>query len=248
MRSFVRSRRLQSTSRRVLTRSLARSHHFLDFYDPTIEDSYQKRTTVDGELAVLDILDTAGQVRFVVLFVVCFLFVVVAQHSAARRSRTQDEYSAMRDQYMRTGEGFLLVFDVTQRATFDELSKFAEQISRVKDADVTRVPLVVVGNKCDLESARQVPSSEASAFARSIGAVYIEASARLRLNVDEAFHAVVRDIRRRVPTRNNNNSANNSNVAAAHSNAARSTAAGGKKKLSFGQRLLRVFGRRRARV
>ena len=149
----------------------------------------------------------------------------------------------MRDQYMRTGEGFLLVFDVTQRATFDELSKFAEQISRVKDADVTRVPLVVVGNKCDLESARQVPSSEASAFARSIGAVYIEASARLRLNVDEAFHAVVRDIRRRVPTRNNNN-----NVAAARSNAARSTAAGGKKKLSFGQRLLRVFGRRRARV
>ena len=144
---------------------------------------------------------------------------------------------------MRTGEGFLLVFDVTQRATFDELSKFAEQISRVKDADVTRVPLVVVGNKCDLESARQVPSSEASAFARSIGAVYIEASARLRLNVDEAFHAVVRDIRRRVPTRNNNN-----NVAAARSNAARSTAAGGNKKLSFGQRLLRVFGRRRARV
>ena len=153
---------------------------------------------------------------------------------------------------MRTGEGFLLVFDVTQRATFDELSKFAEQISRVKDADVTRVPLVVVGNKCDLESARQVPSGEASAFARSIGAVYIEASARLRLNVDEAFHAVVRDIRRRVPTRNNaNNSANanNSNVVAgARSNAARSTAAGGKKKLSFGQRLLRVFGRRRARV
>ncbi len=155
----------------------------------------------------------------------------------------------MRDQYMRTGEGFLLVFDLTQRETFAELSKFAEQIARVKDADVTRVPLVVVGNKSDLESARQVPSSEASAFARSIGAVYIEASARLRLNVDEAFHAVVRDIRRRrvvAPTRNtasNNNNANNNNVAAA-----RPRATAGSKKLSFGQRLLRVFGRRRARV
>lgn len=152
----------------------------------------------------------------------------------------------MRDQYMRTGEGFLLVFDLTQRETLAELSKFAEQIARVKDADVTRVPLVVVGNKSDLESARQVPSSEASAFARSIGAVYIEASARLRLNVDEAFHAVVRDIRRRrvvAPTRNTASNANNNNVAAA-----RPRATAGSKKLSFGQRLLRVFGRRRARV
>ena len=62
---------------------------------------------------------------------------------------------------------------------------------------MTRVPLVVVGNKCDLESARQVTSVEAAAFAKSLGAVYLEASARLRANVDEAFHALVRDVRRR---------------------------------------------------
>ena len=191
------------------------SHHFLDFYDPTIEDSYQKRTTVDEQLVVLDILDTAGQ----------------------------DEYSAMRDQYMRTGQGFLLVFDLTQRATFDELAKFAEQISRVKDADVARIPLVVVGNKSDLESARQVTSAEAAAFARSLGAAYVEASARLRSNVDEAFHALVREIRKRAAA-----SRPSAAVAASSTPSRARAAANNNKKLSLGQRLARLFGRRRARV
>ncbi len=56
-------------------------------YDPTIEDSYRKQSVIDDEVALLDVLDTAGQ----------------------------EEYSAMREQYMRTGEGFLLVYSITDR-------------------------------------------------------------------------------------------------------------------------------------
>ncbi|KAL1771079.1 GTPase KRas isoform X2 [Sigmodon hispidus] len=59
-------------------------NHFVDEYDPTIEDSYRKQVVIDGEICLLDILDTAGQ----------------------------EEYSAMRDQYIRTGEGFLYVFAI----------------------------------------------------------------------------------------------------------------------------------------
>ena len=51
----------------------------------------------------------------------------------------------MRDQYMRTGQGFLIVYSVTSRSSFHEVSQFRDQILRVKDADT--VPIVIVGNK-----------------------------------------------------------------------------------------------------
>lgn len=61
---------------------------------------------------------------------------------------------AMREQYMRTGEGFLLVYSITSRNSFEEISTFHQQILRVKDQD--SFPVVVVANKCDLEFERQV--------------------------------------------------------------------------------------------
>ena len=60
----------------------------------------------------------------------------------------------MREQYMRTGEGFLLVYSITSRQSFEEMVTFQQQILRVKDKDY--FPIIVVGNKCDLESERQV--------------------------------------------------------------------------------------------
>jgi GTPase KRas protein len=108
-----------------LTIQLIQSH-FVDEYDPTIEDSYRKQCVIDDEVALLDVLDTAGQ----------------------------EEYSAMREQYMRTGEGFLLVYSITSRQSFEEITTFQQQILRVKDKDY--FPMVVVGNKCDLESDRDV--------------------------------------------------------------------------------------------
>lgn len=89
-------------------------------------DSYRKQCVIDDEVALLDVLDTAGQ----------------------------EEYSAMREQYMRTGEGFLLVYSITSRQSFEEITTFQQQILRVKDKDY--FPMVVVGNKCDLEGEREV--------------------------------------------------------------------------------------------
>ena len=61
---------------------------------------------------------------------------------------------AMREQYMRTGEGFILVYSITARESFEEINQFHQQILRVKDKD--NFPMVLVGNKCDLEYERQV--------------------------------------------------------------------------------------------
>ncbi|KAI9639785.1 ras small monomeric GTPase [Dioszegia hungarica] len=135
-------------------------------YDPTIEDSYRKQCIIDEEVALLDVLDTAGQ----------------------------EEYGAMREQYMRTGEGFLLVYSITSRSSFEEVSTFHQQILRVKDKDY--FPVVVVANKCDLEYERQVQPHEGRDLAKRFNAQCIETSAKQRVNVDEAFIAVVRAIRR----------------------------------------------------
>jgi len=60
----------------------------------------------------------------------------------------------MREQYMRTGDGFLICYSVTDRRTFDEASAYKRLIDRVRNAD--DVPVVLIGNKCDLQLERQV--------------------------------------------------------------------------------------------
>ncbi len=68
---------------------------------------------------------------------------------------------------MRTGEGFLLVYSITSRQSFDEILVFQQQILRVKDKDY--FPIIVVGNKCDLEGERQV--SKQGTFISSLACV-----------------------------------------------------------------------------
>jgi Ras-related protein Rap-1B len=97
---------------------------------------------------------------------------------------------------MKSGQGFLLVFSITSLASLNELYELREQIVRIKED--ARVPLVIVGNKSDLEDDRAV--SRARAFAVSEGwghAPYYETSARRRANVDEAFVDLCRQIIRK---------------------------------------------------
>lgn len=143
--------------------------HFVDEYDPTIEDSYRKQVAIDDEVALLDILDTAGQ----------------------------EEYSAMREQYMRTGEGFLLVYSVTERESYNELLTFFQQILRVKETE--EVPILLVGNKSDLTEERSVSFEEGEKLAKQFNCEFLETSAKQGINVDRAFF----DLVRRVRVRNN---------------------------------------------
>ena len=100
----------------------------------------------------------------------------------------------MREQYMRTGEGFLLVYSIIDRGSFDEIRGFHSQILRVKDRD--EFPMILVGNKADLEQDRVVPSKEGAVLAQELNVSYVEASAKWRVNVDVAFHELVRIIRK----------------------------------------------------
>ncbi|CAM5123516.1 unnamed protein product [Natator depressus] len=68
-----------------------------------------------------------------------------------------------------------------------------EQISRVKDSD--DVPMVLVGNKCDLPS-RTVDTKQAQELAKNYGIPFIETSAKTRQGVEDAFYTLVREIRK----------------------------------------------------
>ena len=102
---------------------------------------------------------------------------------------------------MKSGQGFLLVFSITSLSSLTELHELRDQISRIKDDPL--IPLVIVGNKSDLEEDRAVSRSKAFSIAQSWNnASYYETSARARRNVDEAFVDLCRQmIRKDIATR-----------------------------------------------
>jgi Ras-related protein Rap-1B len=97
-----------------------------------------------------------------------------------------------RELYMKTGQGFLLVFSITSQSSFYELAELREQIRRIKEDD--NVPMVLIGNKSDLEEDRAIPRPRAFAISREWNIPYFETSARRRANVDEAFVDLCRQI------------------------------------------------------
>lgn len=160
--------------------------HFVETYDPTIEDSYRKQVVIDGQSCMLEVLDTAGQ----------------------------EEYTALRDQWIRDGEGFVLVYSISSRSSFTRIARFHNQIQRVKESTAATaaypgspmsavastspapVPIMLVGNKSDRVTEREVSTQEGQALARELGCEFVEASAKNCTNVEKAFYDVVRQLRR----------------------------------------------------
>lgn len=164
---------------------------FVETYDPTIEDCYRKQWSVDGQPCLLEVLDTAGQ----------------------------EEYTALRDQWIRDGEGFLIVYSVASRDTFDRVESILRRVRRVKEdaaslsvtgyspyASPTTpssaasragagLPIVIIGNKRDLPHEREVMPEEGQRLAQRLGCEFYETSAKTGYNVDNAFKSVVRGIR-----------------------------------------------------
>ena len=131
----------------------------------------------------------------------------------------QEEYTALRDQWIRDGEGFVLVYSITSRASFTRIRKFHSQIQRVKESSSAgsptsaaylsspisqsaaygnggHAPVMLVGNKSDRVTDREVSTQEGSALAKDMGCDFVEASAKNCINVEKAFYEVVRALRR----------------------------------------------------
>lgn len=137
------------------------SNKFIEDYDPTLEDSYRKHIVIDNMPIILDIYDTAGQ----------------------------EDFFSVRDSYIRSGHGFLCVYSVTDKKSFDESINLYEHALRVKDLDM--VPFMLVGNKCDLEDSREVSYDEGLNLANDIKCQFKETSAKNMYNVKEAFITLI---------------------------------------------------------
>lgn len=159
---------------------------FIEEYEPTKADAYRRTIQLQGDEVQIDILDTAGQ----------------------------EDYAAVRDGYLKHGDGFLLVFDLTNRETFESIKNHRffitfflfllladmtyliiiiiskrENVLRVK-ADDSNLPIIMIGNKKDLDKSRRILYDEANTLATNWNIPYIETSAKTRENVDRAFSEI----------------------------------------------------------
>ena len=121
------------------------------------------------------------------------------QPNTPRKSPTNlpSKTASIREMYMRYAQGFLLVFSITSTTSLSELGELREQIAHMKNHDPA-IPIVLVGNKADLEDDRRVSRAKAFQVSQMWGNIpYYETSARRRLNVNEVFVDVCRQIIRR---------------------------------------------------
>lgn len=94
--------------------------------------------------------------------------------------------------YMRYAQGFLLVFSITSPSSLEELFELRQQIANMKQDP--HFPIVLVGNKADLEEDRAISKAKAFQLSQAWDVPYYETSARRRLNVQEVFVDVCRQI------------------------------------------------------
>lgn len=99
----------------------------------------------------------------------------------------QERYASMLGTYYKKAKGALLVYDVSDRASFNGIERWRSQLQQHSDPDVV---MVLVGNKADL-SKRAVTTEEGRAFAQSNGMLFIETSAKSGSNVKESFDMLI---------------------------------------------------------
>ncbi|KAJ5070730.1 ras-like protein [Anaeramoeba ignava] len=138
---------------------------FIEDYDPTIEESYRKMVIIDQKPTLLEVLDTAGQ----------------------------DEFRSIRDKYFQTGEGFLIVYSVTDLRSFTEAKSFHQTLERIKGQVY---PSITIGNKADLENERKVTYQQGQELSSSFKSKFLEASAKSGMNVTQCFEEVAREVRK----------------------------------------------------
>ena len=116
-------------------------------HDVTVEDTYEINIkTSTGEERIFDILDTAGE----------------------------EDYQVMIDNWIKTADGFLLIFAINEKESFEALES---KIEKIKNYDKDKVPIIIVGNKCDLNDQRIIEKKTAEDFAKKLGTKYYETSA-----------------------------------------------------------------------
>ncbi|XP_008060584.1 ras-related protein Rab-2B isoform X1 [Carlito syrichta] len=107
----------------------------------------------------------------------------------------QESFRSITRSYYRGAAGALLVYDITRRETFNHLTSWLEDARQHSSSNMV---IMLIGNKSDLESRRDVKREEGEAFAREHGLIFMETSAKTACNVEEAFINTAKEIYRKI--------------------------------------------------
>ena len=103
----------------------------------------------------------------------------------------QERFKNITASYYRGGTGILVVYDITDRESFNNLNSWLIEIEKSANKNVYKI---LIGNKCDLEEKRAVTYQEGKDFADSNGMKFIETSAKTCQQVNEAFETLTQEI------------------------------------------------------
>lgn len=146
---------------------------YTESYISTIGVDFKIRTIeLDGKTIKLQIWDTAGQERF--------------------RTITSS--------YYRGAHGIIVVYDVTDNESFNNVKQWLHEIDRYACENVNKL---LVGNKSDLTAKRVVSTEQGKEFADSLGIEFLETSAKTSTNVEQAFLTMASQIKARMKTQPN---------------------------------------------
>ncbi|KAH9641135.1 hypothetical protein HF086_000783 [Spodoptera exigua] len=104
----------------------------------------------------------------------------------------QERFRTITTAYYRGSMGIMLVYDVTNEKSFENIKNWIRNIEENASADVEKM---ILGNKCDLEAKRQVSKERGEQLAVEYQIKFIETSAKDSLNVESAFYTLARDIK-----------------------------------------------------
>lgn len=139
--------------------------HFVESYYPTIENTFSHEIIHKNQSFLTEIIDTAGQ----------------------------DEYSILNSKHFIGIHGYMIVYSVGSRQSFEMVNIIRDKILNHLGAD--QVPLMIVGNKNDIkEKMRQVSSAEGEKLANEFKCGWVESSARENTNVAKAFEMMIAEV------------------------------------------------------
>ncbi|BFZ00086.1 hypothetical protein BsWGS_03125 [Bradybaena similaris] len=110
----------------------------------------------------------------------------------------QERFHTITTSYYRGSMGIMLVYDITNLKSFENISKWLRNIDEHANEDVEKM---ILGNKCDMDDKRQVPTSRGEAIAREHNIPFLETSAKANINVDKAFMSLAQAILNKTPSK-----------------------------------------------
>lgn len=155
-----------SVGKTSLTQQYIAPPTYNESYFPTIESTSHKTLTFEGQTYECEIIDSAGQ----------------------------DEYTLFPSKYAVGVHGYLLVYSINSRQSFEMIQTVHDKI--LDFAGLEKVPCVVVGQKSDLNADRRVTVAEGEALAKKMKAAFVESSARDNKNVGKAFDILLKEMQK----------------------------------------------------